>query len=316
MSAEHFADRLFDAVQSKRSQIVVGLDPRIDQLPPYLLEAAVEEDGRSPEAAAAAIAGFNRAVLDAVCDVAAAVKVQIAFYEVFGCAGMLAYAQAVADAHERGLIVIGDVKRSDIGSTAEAYAMAHLPGAGPGEWDVPSDLHVDVVTVNPLLGSDGVKPFVARAAEAGCGVFALVKTSNPSSAEVQDLECGGRPVYERLAALVAEWGSDMLGESGYSLLGAVVGATFPEQLGRLRGAMPHAPLLVPGFGAQGGGVEDVVPAFDGDGLGAVVNSSRGIIFAWQREPYASTYGVEKWLDAVRAAAEDMRGAIWDATHAG
>jgi orotidine-5'-phosphate decarboxylase len=314
MAAEHFADRLFDAVQRKRSQLVVGLDPRIPQLPPAVLDEAVREHGRGVQAAASAIVQFNRGVLDAVSDAAVAVKIQIAFYECLGREGMTAYARTIEDARARGLIVIADVKRNDIGNTAEAYALAHLAGPAPDEWPVPPDFHGDAVTVNPLLGSDGVKPFIVRAVAGGCGVFVLVRTSNPSSREIQDLDCGGMPLHVRIAEMVERWGSENVGRSGYSMLGAVVGATFPGHLRTLREVMPHAPLLVPGFGAQGGDVGDVKGAFDPAGSGAIVVSARAIIFAWEREPYASKWGAGKWQDAVRAAAEDTRAAIWKATH--
>jgi len=309
MEPGNFADALIEAVRRKQSQVVVGLDPRLERLPAELQPSA--DDRASPAAAAGAIVAFNRAVLDAVAGHAVAVKPQVAFYEQWGCEGMRAYADSLRYARERGLLTIGDVKRSDIASTAEAYAAAHL---GSPDISAAPDFVADAVTVNPYLGSDGVQPFLAAAAAQGRGVFVLVKTSNPSSAELQDLDCGGMPLYECVAGLVAQWGEAWRGENGYSLLGAVVGATYPGELGRLRAQMPHAPLLVPGFGAQGGGVEDVLGAFDERGEGAIVNSSRGIIFAWQREPYASSHGEERWRDAVRAAAGDMQERLWRATH--
>lgn len=303
MPQEHFADALMDACRRKESQIVVGLDPRADRLP-----AGLRPSGPGARAAAEAVLAFNRGVLEAVSESAAAVKCQVAFYEQFGCEGMLAYALTIQAARELGLIVIGDVKRGDVAGTAQAYAAAHVAG-GASE-----DFVVDAVTVNPYLGSDGVLPFVEAAKATGRGLFVLVKTSNPSSVEVQDLDCGGAPLYERVADLVRTWGEAHRGESGYSAVGAVVGATFPEELARLRALMPHAPLLVPGFGAQGGAVEDVRPAFDRDGLGAIVSSSRGIIYAWQRAPYAERFGEARWQEAVAAAAQDMRAALWQATH--
>jgi len=309
MEPGNFADALIEAVRRKQSQVVVGLDPRLERLPAELRPRV--DDRASPAAAADAITAFNRAVVDAVAEHAVAVKPQIAFYEQWGCEGMRAYADSLSYARERGLLVIGDVKRSDIASTAEAYAAAHL---GSPDASAAPDFVADAVTVNPYLGSDGVQPFLAAAAAQGRGVFVLVKTSNPSSAELQDLDCGGLPLYERVAGLVAQWGEAWRGERGYSLLGAVVGATYPGELGRLRALMPHAPFLVPGFGAQGGGVEDVLGAFDERGEGAIVNSSRGIIFAWQREPYASSHGEERWRDAVRTAAADMQERLWRATH--
>ncbi len=310
---EHFADRLMRAVSAKSSQVVVGLDPRLERMPQEVTQRAFRAHGRTPRGAAAAIVEFNRAVLDAVEPHAVAVKPQIAFYECYGVEGMRAYAETIAAARDRCLIVIGDVKRNDIASTAQAYASAHL-GADNQHPMHASDFLADAITINPYLGADGVLPFLEAAGRRGKGVFALVKTSNPSSVEVQDVRCEGRPLYERVAALTARWGGAYRGDCGYSFLGAVVGATFPEQLRRLRALMPHAPLLVPGFGAQGAGAEDVAPAFDSQGLGAVVNSSRGIIFAWQRAPYDEQFGGDHWRRAVGAAAADMREQLWHVTH--
>jgi orotidine-5'-phosphate decarboxylase len=309
MTRPHFGDALTAAMRHKQSQVVVGLDPRPERLPDELRPA----DGAFGDAPAAAeaIKAFNEAVVEQVAEFAVAVKPQVAFYEQLGCAGMEAYAHAIAVARAHGLMVIGDAKRNDIASTAAAYAAAHLGGA-----DAPfaSDFVADAVTINPYLGSDGVRPFLETAAATGRGVFALVKTSNRSSAELQDLDCGGAPLYEQVADLVEEWGAAYRGHEGYSCLGAVVGATYPEELVRLRGLMPHTLLLVPGFGAQGGDLDSVKGAFDADGLGAVVNSSRGIIFAWEQAPYDQAYGPGRWRDAIRAAAADMRGILWDATH--
>jgi len=311
---EHFADRLFRAVEEKRSQIVVGLDPRLDRIPESIVKEAAAHHGQTPAGAAAAIVRFNNEVLDAVCEAAVAVKLQIAFYERFGCEGLRAYAETVKAARSRGLIVIGDVKRSDIGSTAEAYAAAHLPGPSGSDCESAPDFHVDAITINPLFGWDGVAPFVERAAAAGCGLFALVKTSNPSSSEFQDLECARAPLYEHMAAAVADWGESHPGECGYSLLGAVVGATFPKALAELRSLMPRSIFLVPGFGRQGGTAGDVAEAFDREGRGGLICSSRGVIYAYRQEPYAQTYGLGNWRAAVAAAAQEMRQKIWSATH--
>ena len=312
---EHFADRLFRVMADKTTQVVVGLDPRVELLPESLVAEAIREHGRTPAGAAAAIVRFNRGVLDAVCEAVAGVKCQIAFYERFGCEGLRAYAETVRLARERGLIVIGDVKRNDIGTTAGAYADGHLPAGEAAEWEPADDFHVDAITINPLFGSDGVAPFIERAAGAGCGLFALVKTSNPSSAEVQDLDCGGVPFYERLGAAVERWGEANRGVCGYSLLGAVVGATFPEELRRLRGLMSHTVFLVPGFGAQGGTARDVAQAFDREGRGAVVNSSRGVIYAFRRRDHFERFGTSNWEAAVAGAAQQARDEIWAATHA-
>lgn len=308
----HFADALLNAIRDKSSQVLVGLDPRFESLPEEVLRPVVKDYGRTARGAATAYVRFNRAVIDAVAEFAVAVKPQIAFYEQLGVEGLRAYADAVGYAHSKGLLVIGDAKRNDISSTAAAYAAAHL---GAPEGSVASaDFTVDALTVNPYLGIDGIAPFLNTGAIHGAGVFALVKTSNPSSVDIQDLDVNGQPLYETVARLVDRWGAEHVGAGGYSALGAVVGATYPEELKRLRELMPRTPLLVPGFGAQGGGVHDVLGAFDADGTGAIVNSSRGIIFAWTRAPYDSAFGPGRWRDAVRASAADMRRQIWDATH--
>ncbi len=281
---ESFGDRLTEAMERKSSCVVAGLDPRTDALPDEFRARA----GRSRADAAQAVLDFNLHVLDAVAPHCVAVKPQSAFYEALGWEGVRAYGETVRAARERGLLVIGDVKRGDIGSTAEAYAEGHL------------DLFdCDSVTVNPYLGADGIAPFLKRA-RAGKGVFVLVKTSNPSSVELQDLDCGGGPVYERVAALVHAWGESSVGRSGYSAAGAVVGATFPDAAARLRGLMPRAVFLVPGYGAQGATARDCRPCFDARGRGAVVNSSRGILFA-----YGKSGGVG-WAEAVRDAARKMQ----------
>jgi orotidine-5'-phosphate decarboxylase len=313
MEGTNFADLLADRVLSKSSQVIVGLDPVLERLPEDVAGPALAWHGRTPIGAAEAIIAFNRAVIDAVAEHAVGVKLQIAFFERFGLEGMRAYADAIRYARGKGLIVIGDVKRGDIAGTAAAYAAAHLGATSPEALSA-DDFVADAVTVNPYLGSDGVRPFIEAAAANGRGLFVLVKTSNPSSAEAQDLDCGGAPLYERIGALVAEWGEPYRGRSGYSLVGAVVGATFPTQLVALRRLMPHSPFLVPGFGAQGAGVDDVIGAFDSQGLGAVVSSSRGIIYACESPPYRETYGASRWCEAVRAAACDMRRQLWQATH--
>ncbi len=312
---KHFADALLARMESVSSQVVVGLDPRIDRLPQPIVDDAVDRHGHSPRAAAEAISEFNRRVLAAVHENIAAVKCQVAFYEKWGVEGLKAYARTVRCAWDRDLPVIGDVKRNDIGSTAEAYAQAHLGGQHEGMWRGARDFVVDAATVNPYFGTDGMEPFLERAAERKKGLFALVRTSNPSSSELQGMEAAdGEPLFRKVARMVEQWGEPYRGESGYSLLGAVVGATQPDALESLREQMPHTFFLVPGYGAQGGGAEDVLPAFDEDGGGAVVNSSRGIIFAWQRPPYEDRYGPENWLQAVEAAAAGMQTELWEATH--
>ncbi len=279
ISDAHFADRLVAQVLSKQSHLVVGLDPRLDLLPARLVARHRKEYGLSQQAAAMAILEFNLGIIDAVAELVPAVKPQMAFYEEYGPAGMEILGQTVRYARQKGLIVILDGKRNDIGSTAEAYASAYLSGGPAG------DLHADAITVNPYLGEDGVKPFINRGPEKG--VFVLVKTSNPSSGQLQDLVVDGRnarPLYEVVAGLVDEWGSGLVGKSGYSSVGAVVGATYPEVARRLRALMPGAYFLAPGFGAQGATVEDAAAAFNEDGMGALVNVSRAVIYAFRNDP--------------------------------
>jgi len=280
----NFADRLTDAIERKNSCVVVGLDPRPDALPPDLRNQAQE----SKTAAAEAVLEFNRQVIAAVAPHAVAVKPQAAFYEALGWPGYRAFGETVRFAQEKGLLVISDVKRGDVGSTAEAYARAHLEEFG-----------ADAVTLNPYLGGDSIAPFLDYV-DRGKGVFILVKTSNPSSVEVQDLDAGGRKLFQRVAELVERWGEPHRGRSGFSAVGAVVGATFPEAAAELRERMPHAVFLVPGYGAQGGAAEDCRPCFDSRGLGAVVNSSRGIIFAFAKDR------TSRWQDAVAEAARRMK----------
>jgi orotidine-5'-phosphate decarboxylase len=313
MPAEHFADRLFARADALSSQIIVGLDPRWDRLPEALRTAAIERHGVTAQAAADAFEAFNRSVIDAIADVAVAVKPQVAFYEQYGCAGMAAYSATIRYARERGLLVVADVKRNDIASTAAAYATAHLGGA-PADVPASDDFVVDALTINSYLGSDGVAPFLDAGVPLGRGAFALVKTSNPSSGELQDVDSGGMSVYERMAMLVRRWGESCVGHSGYSALGAVVGATYPEELSRLRALMPQTPFLVPGYGAQGGGVADVIGGFDKDGCGALINASRSVIFAWKQSPWSEEFGEARWQESIAAAAESMRADIWDATH--
>ena len=294
----NFADRLADAIDGKQSAVMVGLDPRVDQFPAALRESAFAKHGDTPAGRAAAILEFNKAVIDVAAPIVPVVKPQIAFYEQLGWEGYRAYIETIRYAHEQGLLVVADVKRGDIGSTASAYADAHLSVA-----------EADAVTVNPYLGWDSVRPFVEAAHERGSGLFVLVKTSNESSADFQDIDAGGRPLYEVVAERVAEWGRDLVGTRGLSAIGAVVGATFPAEAERLRSIMPDTPFLVPGYGAQGGTAADVLPCFRSDGAGAVVNSSRGIIFAYEREPWATQFGEARWQEAVEAAIKQMTADI-------
>ena len=296
-------DKLIEKIKAT-APIVVGLDPTLEMIPEAVKAAAYAEKGESLEGAALAFLNFNRAIIDAVAPLVPAVKPQIAMYERFGLPGLEAYEKTVTYAQSKGLIVIGDVKRGDIGSTSAAYAEAHLGTARIGEKNY-APFHEDFATVNPYLGTDGIKPFLDVCRREDKGIFVLVKTSNPSSGEFQDqLLPDGRPLYEHVGEKVSDWGKDLIGEAGFSAVGAVVGATYPEMGSRLRELMPEVFFLVPGYGAQGGTAADLAGFFREDGLGAIVNSSRGIIAAWQKEEYAHL-SEENFSKASRLAVENM-----------
>ena len=339
-------DRLIEKIQKTEAPIVVGLDPQMSFIPGWILEQAYREFGETLEGAAEAVWQFNKGIIDAVCDLVPAVKPQIAMYEQFGVPGLAAFQKTVSYCRQKGLVVIGDIKRGDIGSTSAAYATGHLGKIRIGEKEY-APFDEDMATVNPYLGTDGVKPFLKVCAEEDKGIFVLVKTSNPSSGEFQDrcvalaesedgpvsvfLSGGGkpggrslpehseellkvlgnlqfRPLYEIVGEKVAEWAQEpaLIGKYGYSEVGAVVGATYPEMGAVLRKIMPRSYILVPGYGAQGGTGRDLTAFFNEDGLGAIVNSSRGIIAAWTKEPYAEKYGADHYADAARAAVLDMK----------
>lgn len=295
-------NKLIENIKKTNAPIVVGLDPMLSYVPEHVQKAAFAEYGETLEGAAEAIWQFNKAIVDATYDLIPAVKPQVAMYEQFGVPGMVAYEKTVSYCQEKGLVVIGDIKRGDIGSTSEAYAIGHLGQVQIGSKKY-SGFHEDFATVNPYLGSDGVKPFLKVCKEEKKGIFILVKTSNPSSGEFQDQEINGRPLYELVGEKVAEWGAEVMGDS-YSYVGAVVGATYPEMGKVLRKVMPKSFILVPGYGAQGGQGKDLVHFFNEDGLGAIVNSSRGIIAAYKQEKYAQ-FGAENYADASRQAVLDM-----------
>lgn len=296
-------DQLVAKIKKTQAPIVVGLDPMLNYIPEQVQQKAFEEKGETLAGAAEAIWQFNKAIVDTIYDLIPAVKPQIAMYEQFGVEGVIVFKKTVDYCKEKGLVVIGDVKRGDIGSTSEAYAVGHL-----GKVQVGSQIYAgfdeDFATVNPYLGSDGVKPFIKVCKENNRGIFVLVKTSNPSSGELQDKLVDGKPLYELVGKMVDEWGSDCIGESGFSEVGAVVGATYPDQGRILRAIMPKTYILVPGYGAQGGKGKDLVHFFNEDGLGAIVNSSRGIIAAYKQEAYAK-FGAEHFADASRQAVLDM-----------
>ena len=296
-------NKLVSKIQKTQAPIVVGLDPTLKFVPQHIQQKAFAEYGETMKGAAEAIWQYNKQIVDAIYDLVPAVKPQIAMYEQFGVEGVIAFQKTVEYCKEKDLVVIGDIKRGDIGSTSEAYAVGHLGQVKVGN-TMCRGFDEDFVTVNPYLGSDGVKPFIKVCQEEKKGLFILVKTSNPSSGEFQDRLIDGRPLYEIVGEKVAEWGADHMGDS-YSYIGAVVGATYPEMGKVLREIMPKSYILVPGYGAQGGKGADLVHFFNKDGLGAIVNSSRGIIAAYQQEKYAK-YGAENFADASRAAVLDMK----------
>jgi orotidine-5'-phosphate decarboxylase len=306
----YFVDRLFTAVRRVGNPVVVGIDPRPEELPAGFLD-------RFPgghDAVAQALQQFGKDVIDVVAPLVAAVKFQCAFYEAYGPAGLAALHATAEYAHGQGLIVIIDGKRNDIGTTAEAYARGYLGKVPVGGSFEPS-WQADALTVNPYLGTDGVMPFIKVAAREHKGVFVLVRTSNPSAGEFQDLAAGGKPLYRHIAEHVNRWAEGYRGQHGYSLVGAVVGATRPEQLAELRQTMPGVVLLVPGYGAQGGTARDVAGAFDEHGMGAIINNSRGITFAYERPAYRSRFGSD-WQSAIAQAVRDMADELSVDTTAG
>ncbi len=295
-------NKLVDKIKKQNAPVVVGLDPMMKFVPKHLQDAAFKEYGETLEGAAEAIWQFNKAIIDNIYDIVPAVKPQVAMYEQFGIPGMIAFKKTVDYCHEKDMVVIGDVKRGDIGSTSEAYAVAHLGKVKVGNKEIAA-FDEDFATVNPYLGSDGINPFIKVCKEEKKGIFILVKTSNPSSGEFQDRLIDGRPLYEHVGEKVNEWAMQCMGDD-YSYVGAVVGATYPEMGKVLRKVMPKSFILVPGYGAQGGKAEDLVHFFNEDGLGAIVNSSRGIIAAYAKEEYAK-FGEANFADASRQAAIDM-----------
>ena len=299
-------DRLIKSIVKMQNPTVAGLDPKLDYLPDFIKEEAFNKYGKNLEGAAEALFEFNKGLIDALCDIVPAVKPQAAYYEMYGWYGVRTLQRTIEYAKEKGLFVITDAKRNDIGTTMQAYASAHL-----GETEIDGKLFEsfggDALTVNAYLGTDGVKPVVDICKKNDKGLFILVKTSNPSSGELQDRKLDdGLTVYRTMGNMCEKWGEELKGEYNYSGVGAVVGATYPEQLGELRKALPHTFFLVPGYGAQGGGAKDVAPAFDENGLGAVINSSRGIMCAWKKEE-----GIEPrdYAQAARREALRMRDEI-------
>ncbi|ARP49804.1 MULTISPECIES: orotidine-5'-phosphate decarboxylase [Caproicibacterium] len=293
-------DRLIEAIRAKKNPTVAGLDPKLSYIPQSMLNAAYSQYGKTLEGAAAAVLQFNKGIIDALASIVPAVKPQCAYYEQFGWQGMRTLEATIRYAQEKGLYVILDGKRNDIGTTMQAYAQAHLGTTEVAGQALPA-FAGDALTVNPYLGADGIEPLLPVCKRYDRSAFVLVKTSNPSSGELQDRTfADGKTLYATVGGLCEQWGADTRGEYGYSRVGAVVGATYPAQLAELRRALPHTFFLVPGYGAQGGGAKDVAPAFDERGLGAVVNASRSILTAWQKT------GADERDYAAAAAKEAVR----------
>jgi len=299
---QHFADRLVEAVRKTGSPVCLGLDPRFDLLPLAIRNAAVQADGHTPKAIARAFVAFNRALIDATADIVPVCKPQIAFYEEWGADGIAAFEETIRYAKLKGMLVISDAKRGDIGATAVAYARAHLGGL---ECTGGVGFDADALTVNPYMGHDTLQPYLDLGASNGKGIFVLVKTSNPGSGDLQDLEAQGKPVYEHVADMICRIGAKYRGKSGFTSVGAVVAATYPQQARRLRELLPDTIFLVPGYGTQGATATDAMASFRSDGQGAVVNASRSIIFAYKQGSYASRFGETGFAEAARAAAMQM-----------
>lgn len=298
-------DRLIEKIVEKQNPTVAGLDPKMAYIPEYIKEESFKKYGKTLEGAADAILTYNKGLIDELYDIVPAVKPQCAYYEMYGWYGVRALAETIKYAKSKGMFVITDGKRNDIGTTMEAYAIAHL-----GETDIDGETEEafggDALTVNGYLGSDGINPLLTICEEKDKGIFVLVKTSNPSSGELQNLEFrGDETVYLHMGRMCEDWGKNVVGKYGYSGVGAVVGATYPEQLKEMRAKLPHTFFLVPGYGAQGGGAEDVKNAFDENGLGAIINSSRGIMCAWKKQNLTE----EDFAQAARNEAIRMRDEI-------
>lgn len=302
-------DRLIKAIAEKQNPTVAGLDPKLDYIPNYIKQAAFSRYGKNLDGAAAALLEYNKGLIDALYDIVPAVKPQAAYYEMYGWQGVKALHDTIAYAREKGMFVITDGKRNDIGSTMEAYASAHL-GTTDIEGETVQGFGADALTVNGYLGTDGISPLLSICREKDKGIFVLVKTSNPSSGELQDLKLeNGDSVYLSMGKMCEKWGAEAIGETGYSGVGAVVGATYPRQLSELRKALPHTFFLVPGYGAQGGGANDVKGAFDENGIGAVINSSRGIMCAWKKEKCGETDFAQAARREALRMRDDLRSVI-------
>ena len=295
-------DRLIEGIVKMQNPTVAGLDPKLDYVPASIKESCFEKYGKTLEGAAAALLEFNKAIIDKIYDIVPAIKPQAAYYEMYGWQGIKALCETIAYAKSKGMFVITDGKRNDIGTTMEAYATAHL-----GTTDVAGEeidaFGADALTVNGYLGTDGIKPLAEICDKKDKGIFVLVKTSNPSSGELQDMKLeNGSTVYAQMGSMCENWGESLMGKYGYSGVGAVVGATYPDQLAEMRAKAPHTFFLVPGYGAQGGGAQDAKNAFDKRGLGAIINSSRGIMCAWKKQGLTE----DDFAEAARAEALRMK----------
>lgn len=300
-------DKLIDKILNLGNPTVVGLDPRLSYIPEFIMDEALKEHGPTTAAAAQAIFRFNQMIVDSIHDIIPAVKPQIAMYEQFGADGIKAYTDTISYCKQKGLIVIGDIKRGDIASTAEAYSDGHIGKVEIGEKKVTS-FKEDFITLNPYMGTDSIEPFLSNCEKYEKGLFVLVKTSNPSSSDFQDLKVDGtdKTLYEVVGDKVSKWGKNLIGSHGFSEVGAVVGATFAEQAESLRKRMPHTFFLVPGYGAQGAKAKELAGCFNEKGIGAIVNSSRGIIAAHQMGAYKGKYSDQEFYKACREATIDMR----------
>jgi len=298
-------DQLIRKIKETQNPTVVGLDPRLDYIPEHIREKAYDAYGKTLSGAAYAFLLYNKAIIDEICDIVPAVKPQVAMYEQYGAAGMQAYIDTIAYSKEKGMVVIGDIKRSDIASTAESYSDGHI-GRVTVEENQFEVYKEDFITLNPYLGYDSIEPYMGNCETYDKGLFVLVKTSNPNSGEIQDIMVGSEHLYEYMGRLVSKWGEASMGQSGYSRIGAVVGATHSKQGQVLRSIMPKTYFLVPGYGAQGATAEDLAGCFNKDGLGAIVNSSRGIIAAYQKPVYQKDFDAKDFAKASRQAALDMK----------
>lgn len=301
-------DILVKEIQKKDNPTVVGLDPRLNFVPTFIKEEAFEKFGKTPRGAAEAFLMFNKRIIDAVYDLVPAIKPQVAMYEQYGAEGINAYIETIKYAKKKGLVIIGDIKRGDIATTAEAYSDGHI-----GKVDIEDEQYIvydeDSITINPYLGYDSVEPYINNCKNFNRGLFILVKTSNPNSGEIQDLIVEGEALYKRVGRLVNKWGEQLIGKSGYSQIGAVVGATHSSQAKELREIMPNNYFLVPGYGAQGATAKDLKVCFNKDGLGAIVNSSRGIIAAYKNTKYTELQFAEAAREAVIEMKKDLKSVL-------